>query len=350
MKLSLYLLLLTLFALQSCAPVSSKSLINQSESTSAGGRYLYLTSGGCYAGGVTVSAGSFTIARYSKSTGQFDRLVMDYSQVAANDAPVSLINLTAENLLVLIENTGGRRLDLLDINRSQVTSFLINSTALNGIMRKALPLSDGSFLISKSTAIEKFNSAKARVTQGANPFINNPQGSCAGSATLISDMDTLDNGKIVFAHAAATPNNRIGVISANGYVAPADCLATQAAPTTTALPTSLLKHSSGKVLVAYGSTTGSSNLIYSYDVDATTGAISNAIEAYNDFSIINGPSAMVEDPNTGDIFMANANSAFNTVEKFYFNPNTGLLTRATSSAFITPSIFTRCISGISIGD
>lgn len=349
MKLGLIYLFMFAFY-WSCAPVSSKSLIRDSANLISGGRYIYVTSGGCYAGGVTPSAGSFTIARYSKSSGQFDRLVMDYSQVAINDAPVSLIHLSIEHLLVLVENTGGRRLDLLDINRSQVTSYLINSTALNGAMRKSITLNDGSFLISKSTAIEKFNAAKARVTQGANPYVNNPQGSCAGSATLISSIDTLNSGKIIFTHAAATPNNRIGVISATGYSTPADCLSTEAAPTTLALPTSLLRHSSGKVLVAYGSTTATSNLVYSYDIDSTSGAITNATEAYNDFSIINGPSAMVEDPSSGDIYIANANSTFNTVEKFYFNATNGLLTKATSGAFIPPSIFTRCISALSVGD
>lgn len=333
-----------------CAPVTSKSLTQDTNSSNAGGRYLYITSGACYSGGVTTSAGSFTIARYSKTSGAFDRLILDYGEVAVNDAPVSLIQLSIEQLLVLVENTGGRRFDLLDINRGQVTSYLINSTALNGALRKFTKLTDGSFLVAKSTAIEKFNSAKARVTQGANPFVNNPQGSCAGSATLISSTDVLTNGKILFTHAATSPNNRIGVISATGYAAPADCLATQTAPTTTALPTSILRHSSGKILVAYGSTTASSNLIYSYDIDATSGTISNAIEAYNDFAIINGPSAMVEDVNTGDVFIANANSSFNTVEKFYFNPTSGILTKATNTAFIPPSIFTRCISGMSIGD
>lgn len=347
---SLLLLLICLTVL-SCGTGSDEPFnSNFDESSSSGGRYLYVVSGGCYGGGVTLSAGSATVSRFYKDTGEFDRVLVDYASIAAGDMPVAIIDKDENTLHVVVENTGGRRVDTIDKNTFSVSTYLTNTTALNGVMRNAKLLSDGSMLISKSTAIEKFSAGKARVTMGANPYVSAPAAPCATTATLITSVSTLSNGKILYTHSAASPNNKIGLISSTGYASAANCLATQASPATTALPTSTLVHSSGKVLVAYGSTTAASNFIYSYDVDPSTNIFSNITAAYTDFANVYGPSAMTEDPETSDVFIANALNTYNNIERFSYDPTTRTLTKQGATPFISANIYTRCISGMVVGD
>lgn len=327
---------------------------NQTETGS--GRYLYVASGGisaatgCYGGGVATSGASAanTVVRYDVLTGAFDRVVADYS--LAGDIPVSIVNYDSKNILVMVENTGGRRVDLVNKSTGARSGFLQNGTALNGVLRSMVALSDNSLLISKSTAIEKLATPSFRFTVSGNPYVNAPGGSCATSTTLISSVAELPNGKILFAHAAASPNNRIGIISQLGYATTADCLASVAAPATTALPTSLLVHTSGKLLVTFGSTTATSNFIYAYDVDATANTITGATAAYPTNTVVNGPTAMTEDRTTAAVFVANGTSTFNTIEKFTFNASTKLLTRQGSVPFIPGGVFTRCVTGMLVAE
>lgn len=327
--------------------LSNSEPFNSSLRTS---RYLYVASGACYAGGVTVSTGSATISKYDTETGAFVESLIDYNLRSQGDMPAGLQQFDANRFLVGIENTSGRRIDIIDKDGAELTTYLTNSTALNGVLRGLSILSDSSLLVPKSTAIEKFSASRARVTQGANPFVNAPAGSCATSTTVLVATTVLPNGKIVFAHAGATPNNKIAVISATGYAAAGDCLSGQAAPTTTALPTAVAYHAtSGKLIATFGSTTSSSNFIYTYDVNLTTGAISNPIAAYTDFSSINGPSSIAVDTLTGHIYVSNGASTFNNIEKFVLNSN-GTMSKLGSLPFVQASIYSRCISGMVVSD
>ncbi len=305
---------------------------------------LFVVSGSCYGGGVTLSTASNTIVALDIETGSFHHTVFDYGLLSPSDSPIAIEEYDADNLLVLIENTSGRRVDLVRKDGSSAQTYLANTTALSAVMRTMKRAVDGTLLVSKSSAIEKFGTNKARVTSGANPWVNAPAGSCATSTTLISGVDTFTNGKIVYTHAAATPNNRIGLISATGYAAAGDCLAGTAGPSTTALPTAVVVHPTGKTLVAYGSTTTASNYIYSYDIDASANTIGGATAAYTDVSVVNGPSAMAVDPDTGHIFVANAVNTFNTIEEFTLTA--GVLNRARSTPFAGPTIYTRCVSSM----
>jgi hypothetical protein len=322
------------------APVALNAVQNQ--------RYLYVASGSCYGGGVATSAGSDTVAKYDLVTGLMDSVVVDYNSFSPGDIPMGIVDYNSTQILVLIENPAGRRIDVVEKNSSNtVSTYLTNAAGLNAVMRGMSITPNGSLLVSKTTAIEDFSSNKARILQGVNPFVNAPAGSCATSTTLISSMTTLPNGKIVFAHAGATPNNKFGVISSTGYAAAADCLAAQTAPNTLSLPTAVTVHNDGTtVLVAYGSTTAASNLIYSYTVNATTGAITNPVSAFSDFTIINGPSAMTEDSTTGIIYVANATSTANTIEKFTLSG--GVLTRAGTTPYLPSSVYTRCVSAMMV--
>lgn len=342
------LLLITLALILGCNG-SGSTPFNNSAYDVGGERSLYVVSGACYGGGVTTSTGpANTVAKYNLNTGALEKVVVDYNVLAPGDSPVAIQDYDNDRLLVLVENTGGRRVDLVNKNDGTVSTYLVNTTALGTVLRSFAMLTDLSLLVSKSGSIEKFNSGKARVMIGANAFVNNPAGVCATSTTLISSVVVHGTGKIIFTHAGATPNNRIAVVSANGYSVAGDCLAGTAGPVTTALPTRALLHSSGKLLVAFGSTTLTSNFIYSYDFNGSTGAITNPIAAYRDGgSIVNGPSAMVENPTTGDVLVANVTSTYNTIEKFRYNAG-GTLTRVSGGTFIPSGIYTRCVADMKV--
>ena len=309
---------------------------------------LYVASGACYAGGVAVSAGSSTVAVYNQSTGAYERTLVDYNTLSPGDSPVGISDYDTAHLLVTIENASGRRVDLVNKDGSGVSSYLTNSTALNGVLHAFYRFTDGSMLFSKTTAIEKVTSGKARVLQGANPYINAPAGSCATSTTMISALEMESNGKIIYAHAGATPNNKFGLISSTGYGTAADCLNAQTAPNATALPTALVMHPSGNLLVAYGSTTLTSNFIYSYSIDPTANTIGTAKAAFTDSSIVNGISAMTQNPVDLSILVANGGSTYNNVEKFTYDPTANTLTRVGTVPFIQMSVYTRCVSAMKV--
>lgn len=312
-------------------------------------RLMFVVSGGCYGGGVALSTGSSTIVALDMTTGSLHHIVRDYSQLSPGDTPVEVQEFDEDHILALVENTGGRRFELVRKDGADGQTFLTNTTALSAVMRFFKLLTDGSILVSKSSAIEKFGANKARVTQGANPWINAPAGACATSTTLISSLDVFPStGKIIYTHAAATPNNKFALISATGYAAAGDCLAASAGPTTTALPTSVIIHPGGKTLVAYGSTTTASNLIYSYDVNDAANTIGGATSAYSDAAVVNGASAMAVDDSTGLVYVASALSTFNTIEEFQLSGAT--LARTRSLPFAGPTFYTRCVSSMAIMD
>jgi hypothetical protein len=318
-------------------------------------KYLYVASGSCYGGGVTTAAASQTITRYNLADGSRDAAILDFNETGTGDSPVGMLDYDAQYLLVLLENssTSFRRIDRVRKTQLDASSFLLNSN-LNAQLRSLKPANDGGWLVSKSTMIERFApGSKARVTSlNTNAYVQSPAGACATSATLITDMLMLPSGKTVFLHSAASPNNKIGVVIANGTLTglATDCLSGQAAFATTAMPTAVLQPVPGQLLVAYGSTTNSSNAIYSYLVDDTTGAISSPVAAWTNFGVVNGPSAMTRDPETGEIFVSNSTNGYNGIEKFTYNSTTRVLTRVGSTPYIPPSLYTRCVSSMIVSD
>lgn len=344
----IYLLLASVLGLAfaSCGTESGEplqpSLSSGDGSSSSYG--LYVASGTCYGGGVVTSAGSGTIAVLDPDTGSLRRIIVDYGSTSPGDLPVAIADYDADHIIVAVENAAGRRLDLVRKDGSGLFTYLTNATALNGILRAMSFGSDGTVLVAKSTAIEKFSPSRARITQGALPFVNAPGGACATATTMMVDVKTLSNGKILYAHAAATPNNKIGLISATGYTVVGDCLSTQAAPATTALPTAILPHSSGTILVSFGSTTNASNSIQAYDLNITTNAFSGATTAFADVSLVNGPSALAENPVDTSVYVASSLSTFNTIERFSFDPATKLMTR--TGPTMGPQYYTKCISSL----
>lgn len=312
-------------------------------------RFLYVASGACFGGDVTagaVPAGSNTVARYNIDSREFSGVVIDYN-AGASDSPVGLIDYSESQLLVLIENTGGRRIDIVDKLTGAASTYL-TSSSLNGILRDISPLPDGGFLVAKSTAIERFNSNKARITSGANPFINAPGGACATSATWMVGATRLLSGKFAFIHSNTNPNNELGIISASGYGGASDCLYAQAAFNTAARPTALLEEQvTGDLLVAYGSATPAANAIYSFRVNSTSGAVSGALAAYTDYGYVSAPSKMYQDPATGSIYIASARAAYSSIEKMSYDSASRLLVR--NETFATNSVYTKCVAGMVAG-
>lgn len=307
-------------------------------------RYLYVASGACYAGGVTPAAGNGLISKYDLETGALLDVVADFNRTATADFPADIQEFDKDYLAVLVENATTptyRRIDLVPKDGGHYPSTLTyGGGTFTGVLRSLALLDDDSTLVSRSAAIAKFNSNYG--VTGAN-FINAPAGLCATSTVLMSDIVELSSGHILFAHAAATPNNRLGVMSADGTT----CATGIAGPITTALPTDLLIHSSGHILAAFGSTVAASNVIYSYSVDATGSTISG-VQSYTNSAYVNGPTRMAEDPETGDVYIANGLAALSNVEKFHYNKNTMTLTRAQAYPFIPLSGSTRCVSGMVI--
>ncbi|MBS1960352.1 MAG: hypothetical protein JST80_12820 [Bdellovibrionales bacterium] len=312
-----------------------------------GKKYLYVASGSCYGGGVATNTGVGVISKYDLETGARVGTVINYFAQSPNDQPVGLIEYNGDLLMSLVENTAGRRMDLIYKNGNGISIFSQNATILAAQLRGISKSADGGFYIARSSAVEKISGSKQRITSGAAAYINAPAAPCATSTTVMTQAIELPSGKILYSHAAVSPNNRIGLISSSGYNIAGDCLAGTAGPTTTALPTALAYYGSAEhTLVAYGSTTASSNFIYSYNVNETANTIGSATRAYYNPSFLSGPSAMTVDSTNGYVYVANATLGAESIERFTYDTGTRQLTRVGSSPFIPLDVYVRCVSGM----
>lgn len=329
---------------------------DDSGSGDSSGKYIYVASGTVYAGnGITPSTASKTIAKYDMN-GTFLSLVRDYSN-SSSDSPAAIIDYDSTRLLVLIENTAGRRVEYVNKDGSGVTTVFSNTTNLNAVVHSFILDYSNQFLIAKNTGIEKMQySGNQTVGPAGGTYISNPAGACATTNTLVVDVKAAPSpyNFVLYAHAAASPNNKVVAIKATGYGAAGDCLAaTPAAPTTGHYPTSLLMHSSGVLFVGYGNNTGLIHQIYAFNPTFTSTTAdfgSNASSAaFNDLSVLQGISRMIEMPD-GSILVSAAGPTMNTIERFTYNSTTGALTRVGNVPFIGPAIFTRSVSGLLIAN
>jgi hypothetical protein len=337
-----------------CQPKKPATTTEDSTTTSQD-RYLYIQSGGCYAPtGLTASNASKTITRINLNTGVVDRTIADYT-AALTDFPVAIAPYDNDNMYVLIENTGGRRVEILNKNTSLSSNFLTNSTALNAVVRTLTIGSDGSFLVSKSSAVERFASNKARLPNAATAFLSAPAGTCVTSTNAITATAFTDAGDILYAHSftGASTNNRIGMTTGSAAAA-STCYNGVAAPTTASYPTAMAYFTAGgskHLLVAYSSSTVANNQIWQYAVNETAHTITAAgAAAYTNAAVLNGPTAMAYDSNTGFVYVANGTTAFsNSIEKFTYDPTAKTLTRVGTTAFSPPTIHHNCINSMFVG-
>lgn len=317
-------------------------------------QYLYVASGACFAGGATTSTGSGIISKYSLETGERISTVRNYYQESPYDFPASIIDYSVTELLVAVENASGRRLQLVNKNTGAIRDYLVSGTIFSSPFRSISQTSDNGTLISKSVAVEKLSPSKIRISPvGTNPYISAPANNgsvlCANTNTAITFAYELPQGKILYGHAGATPNNKLVMISGSGYAATTDCLAYKTAPTTLALPTASVYHRpSSSILVAYGSATYSSNSLYSYTFNETTPSMGTGSQIFGP-SVVTGPSAITVDQTTGDVYLANATTNSESIEKFTYDSTSGAFTKAGNSSFILKSEDTKCVSGLAIG-
>lgn len=361
-----------------CGPVDDGS---STSSSSSAGRYLYVATGACYSGnGITTftnTSASNQIYRLDLNTGEIKDVIADYfaSPSNAGDSPVSLVNYDSDYLLVLVENTTTaalRRVELVEKKEGGSRSvYTNNTTALSAQLRRMRKLSDDYLFISKSTAVEKHKDGSNRLTVGANPWVSlgAPASACTTSNVLISAVEQLTGGLLVFGHASAG-QSRLGVVSALGYAVAGDCMAAQAAPNANSFPTGMFYDSDNlKLIVSYGgSTTGADlNTIYAYTMDNSTGAFSSPQELYDSnlfgstyAHLLFGMSAIAYDSVESNVYVATAINTATTVvnykiEKFAYDPS---LIGVTNSAVLTkePGTFfdysnnTKCISDLLVAD
>lgn len=343
-------------------------------------KYLYVAAGACYSGnGITTftnATSSNLLYRLNLTTGTKDRNIADFFASPANpgDSPVAVVSENSTSLLVLVENTttaGLRRIErAAKTGGGQRSTYSGNITALSAQVRAMSLLPDGYVLVSKSTAIEKMKDGSNRLLKGANPWVSlsAPASSCTTSATLLSSMARLNNGAIVFGHAAVGAA-RVGVVDPLGYALAADCKSGLAAPSATSFPTAMVYDGvNRKLLVAFAgnSTATDINTIYSYDADETTSALSNPQKLYDSSLfgstynyLLFGVSAMTLDTTNGFLYIATAVSTATTVsnykiEKLKYAPsNIGSNNSAALSWTNTFYDFgndTKCISSMTIAD
>ena len=340
------------------------------------GRYLYVASGTCYSGGGNTTFTNLTssnvVYRLDVNSGEKISTVADYNKSPAQsgDSPVGIGSIDGNNLYILIENTSTtsvRRIERVAKSGGARTYFSTNITALSAQLRDFHLLSNGDMLVSKSTGVEKISSANIRL--GA-PYVNAPGGSCATSTTLISKVATLNNGNIVFLHAAAS-QNRFGIISSSGYAAAADCKAAQAAPNVASFPVAVVYDKiNNKLIVAYAGNSLSSdiNSIYAYSIDETANTISSPQKIYDSSQypttypyLLYGISAMALDAQEETLYIATAVSANATVvnyaiEKLSYKPsligvtNSQVLSRSGNLPFYQYGWDTKCISAMTVSN
>jgi hypothetical protein len=317
-------------------------------------RYLYIQSGGCFAPtGLTASNASKTVSRINLSTGVVDRTLIDYT-ANLTDIPVAIAPLDDDNMYVLVENTGGRRVEIVNKKTSLAVNYLVNGTALNSVVRSLSFAPDGSFLISKTASAERFASNKNRLPNAATTFLNAPAGTCATSTSTITATAFTTAGDVIYAHAftAASTNNRIGITTGSTGAA-STCYNGYAAPATTSFPTAMVYlKSANQLLVAYSSSTVASNQIWAYDVNETTHTMTPAAAAaYTNAAVVNGPTAIAYDEATGSVYVANGTTAFaNSIEKFTYDLSAKTLTRVGTVPFSSPTVNHNCINSMFVGN
>jgi hypothetical protein len=330
-------------------------------------KYLYIASGACYSGTnttFTTATSSNLVYRLNVSTAAKDMSFADYYSLPANagDSPISVIESDASNLMVLVENASGRRIEKFPKAATPSRQiFSSNTTALSAALKGFAKTSDGGLLIAKTAGIEKLTSQGIRM--GA-PYIGTALGATCGAANAnINNVAVTPSGKILYTNAVAS-NNRWGVISPNGYSTAADCLGAQAAPDANAYPVAITYIAShNQIMVAYAGNSLSVNLnsIYVYDFNDTTNAISGATKIYDANTYVTagyllyGISSFAYNPDDKTLFVATAISNATTVvnyqiEKLNYNPDSKTLSRATSVPFYTYGSDTKCISSMSINE
>lgn len=378
-----------------------------SDTAVSSSNHLYISTGLCYAGnGFTapnVADVGVTLSRLNLSSLNYE-IVRDYGDLAdevADTFASGIVDGGDGYIYASVENataTGNRRIDKIQKTAFGTRStWFQNSSVFATPMKGVARVSDGGILSGGTSTIERFDSTPTR--KEAAPALSWGQthaGACATNNTLITSLVALPAftgttvGKYIYAHAAVGQND-IGIISMNGSINAASCLANApgaAALTNTATanqgwnntlsanatPTAIVYiatpggATTGKLLVAYSSsainTTGAgglNNALVMYDVnepDALTAAITNGQVLYHDHAYFFGVTAMGYDSTNRHLYVATSNSfdvapvGYN-IEKFSIDLTTPGATRvpnADLSSFQSANSFNNCVTGMLVGN
>ena len=377
---------------------------------------LYVSTGVCNSGPgmitYTSATATRTIERFAASNGASQGPLFDYSSALSGMSslisPVAIRN-NGTHLYVLNEGgTGQRTLTSVPKDNPYAYTTIIanNNSAFTGALSNFSVDDEGSFLISKSTGIEKFNSNSARLTASGAAWVSAPGGACATATTSMSAVLTLPSssgiiGHVIFSHQGITSStNRIGIVyGSTGYINTSNCLAGAQINTVTHTKATNLASGSiafgatstspssmvyipytsgtvvGKLLVSYSNSQTSNPVsgvvttlnhgIVAWDVSqasASVATLSNPIVLTEDHNKVFAVSAMAYDATTSSLYIAvggnlgsaNQSSVGYNIEKYTLNltnaATTGpTLTRATSAPFILGGSNTKCISGLAVG-
>ena len=393
------------------------------EASVAVAKTLYASTGSCNAGAGAALKATYTNANATKTIEKFNSsnganvgFLVDFtvSNFLAGMNPQKMIE-AGDSIYVLMENpTTTTERSILKMPKADPLSYVkyyTNITSLSTGVRDFSLDADGSFLVSLQTKIEKINSQPVRVPAGANPWVNAPLGTCAASATGMSAVAVMKpfapaiNGKIIYAHQGFTgafgaAQQRLGITSANGYFAAADCVIgvqisavahTRAASSSSSgaivfnangtSPTAMVYISepvgsavTGKLIVAYSNDQVGNNAAGVYNLNhgivqwdvtetsATVATLTNPVLLYDNISVVYGISAMTYDADTKSLYVAtggepgaadmSTNNVGYNIEKFTLDTATPLLTRVhvANNPFIKGAANTKCISGLMLGN
>lgn len=345
------------------------------EALSDSTQYLYVAAGLCYSGNAittfTAATASNLVYRINTSTGQRDAIIADYqaAPATAGDTPTSVEVWNDSDVLVLVRNgTTGRAIESAPKVGGTRTNFGLNPSA--GTILSTAPAAmkktaDGGLLIARTGFIEKVSSSGVRL--GA-PWVNSVLNGACGTSALITSLIETSSSKILATN-AATGAGKINSIAATGGTTLTGCNNSVATPVAAAFPTAAVYDATNsKVIVAYGGSAAASNLIYAYDFDETTGAITNGQKIYDatDYPathnfLLFGISAMTLDPQNEHIYVSTAISMAATVvnyniEKLNYNPsligttNSGVLKKTGTLPFYGYGVDTKCISSLKLGN
>jgi hypothetical protein len=392
-------------------------------SLTAPSKKLYIATGQCNSGlGVT----SFSTQNSSRRISKLDLATKNLSTFldlteayvgggfAINTGVQALVD-NGSNILMLTENAvemADRK--IYSIPKSSPFNTEIYSTDPLALTQTAAHVTrdlakdvDGTLLFSKSIGIEKIGTNNLRIPQGANPWVNAPAAPCATSITFMSSVKVLPpftgstNGKIVYTHAGATTAlNRLGIINAEGYLIPSNCIAgvqISAIPHTYATnvtgPTPIVFNAVagssptasvfiktgngpgviGKLIVAYSAavateTSNSVNLNYAlvaWDVSETSltvASLSAPVVLSRQLDAVFGISALAYDAETSSLYVATASQTgvMNQttagygykIEKFNYNltTNEATLVREDDKPYLERTPGTKCITSMVLGN
>lgn len=358
-------------------------------SSSATPRYLYVASGACFSPAATQS-GNRVITKYNLSNGAAETFY-DFNADGSYDLPGGMVDLGGSILVAVnpYDNSATNIKQIISIDKTTKAKnvFYQDATylpagAANTVRALARSPVDGNIYVSRSAQVEKIDfGTKFKLPNFsgtfANAFYNGIAtgmgavaclGVTATASTVIHSIVITPTGKAIMSHSVLA-QNKIAVAPAVGVDTTGGCTSTAigvpinvgATPTvgtaaaSTGTPTALIRHSvSGKVLVAMSGLAANANYnsVVAYTYNDTTGVLTTppTVGYYNTGNLFQ-PTAMVEDTDTGEVYVASfgqlASGAMGFIRKFSVNASTGAMTDA--GMFAQSPLNTKCVSSMFIG-